>query len=143
MHPMTEAGQAMLARALGSEKQEFGSFFLSRLLGFAMSYTETECIVTFTATPGLFNPQGTLHGGVLATAMDVSMGHLLNKTARPGATLEMKVQYLAAITGGQVRCVGSFLKQGRSICFLQSQAFREDGELCACATATWRLLPPG
>ena len=37
MSVMTEAGEAMLGRALGSEKQEFGSFFLSRLLGFTMT----------------------------------------------------------------------------------------------------------
>ncbi|MGV7030659.1 PaaI family thioesterase [Methylobacterium symbioticum] len=132
-------GTAMLARAQASGAQEFGSFFLSRLLGFNVSYEGERCIVRFEAVPPLFNPQGTLHGGVLATAMDVSMGHLLHRVEGAGATLEMKVQYLAAVTSGIVRCEGSFLRRGRTISYLQSHAFDESGQLVAHATATWKL----
>jgi uncharacterized protein (TIGR00369 family) len=135
-------GGAMLARAQASEAQEFGSFFLSRLLGFAVSYTDDRCIVRFEAVPPLFNPQGTLHGGILATAMDISMGHLLHRVDGAGATLEMKVQYLAAVTSGMVRCQGSFLRRGRGISYLQSHAFDDDDRLVAHATATWTLRRP-
>lgn len=96
--------------------------------------------MTFEAVPPLFNPQGSLHGGVLATAMDISMGHLLERTSGAGATLEMKVQYLAPVTGGVVRCEGSFLKRGRKLAFLQSEARSATGELVAHATATWKRL---
>ena len=65
---------------------------------------------------------------ILATAMDISMGHLLHHVDRAGATLEMKVQYLAPITAGLVRCEATFLHRGRSICFLQSQAYGGDGQ---------------
>ena len=37
----------------------------------------------------MFNPQGALHGGVIATVMDISMGHLLNHVDGPGSTVEM------------------------------------------------------
>ena len=137
---MQRLGEAMLGRATATGEQEFGSFFLLRLLGMAVSYEGECCIVSFTVTPALFNPQGSLHGGVLATAMDISMGHLLNHVAGPGATLEIKVQYLAAVTAGAVRCRASFLRQGRSLSFLQSEATRADGVVVAHATATWRLL---
>jgi acyl-coenzyme A thioesterase PaaI-like protein len=49
----------------------------------------------------------------------------------------MKIQYLAPVTGGLVRCEASFLRKGRSFFFLQSQARRSDGELVAHATSTW------
>lgn len=140
MSSYEQIGQAMLARALSEDRQEFGSFFLSRLLGLAIAYEDDRCLVTFEAAPPLFNPQGTLHGGVLATAMDISMGHLLNRTVGAGATLEMKLQYLAPVTAGPVHCEGSFLRRGRGISFLQSEAFRGDGERVALATATWKLL---
>ena len=78
----------------------------------AVSYEGDTCIVQFDATPGLANPRGTLHGGMLATAMDISMGHLLQRTVGAGATVEMKVQYMAAVTDGPVRCTGSFLRRG-------------------------------
>jgi uncharacterized protein (TIGR00369 family) len=133
----------MLECALSEDCQAFGSFFLSRLLGFQVSYEGERCIVAFEAIEPMFNPQGTLHGGVLATAMDISMGHLLHHVDRAGATLEMKVQYLAPITAGLVRCEATFLRRGRSICFLQSQAFGSGGKVAAHATSTWRLLPPG
>ncbi len=137
---MAELARLMGERAIGDGQQVFGSFFLSRLLGFEVSYTDDTCIVSFDVMPGLFNPQGTLHGGVLATAMDISMGHLLNRADGPGATLEMKVQYLASVGSGRVRCEGSFLRRGRSVSFLQSKASGEDGKLIAFATATWKPL---
>src|SRR5262245_20912416 len=93
-----DLGKEMLARASSDPRQEFGSFFLSRLLGFAVSYEGERCTVSFEAIPTLFNPQGTLHGGILATALDISMGHLLHHVDGAGATLEMKVQYLAPVT---------------------------------------------
>ena len=90
----TEA-RALLDRALLPSKQESGSFFLSRLLGFDMSFAGERCTAAFEAMRRLFNPQGTLYGRILATAMDVSMGHPLHHaTAVPGATLEMEVQSL-------------------------------------------------
>jgi uncharacterized protein (TIGR00369 family) len=140
MNDLRGHGQTMLDRAASDERQEFGSFFLARLLGMTVSYEADACTVAFEAVPTLFNPQGTLHGGVLATAMDISMGHLLNHTAGPGATLEIKLQYMAAVTEGIVQCRATVLRQGRSISFLQSHATRADGALVAHATATWRLL---
>jgi uncharacterized protein (TIGR00369 family) len=85
----------------------------------------------------MYNPQGTLHGGIIATAMDVSMGHLLNHTSGSGATLEMNIKYLLPIKEGTVICEGSFLKQGKTISFLQSKLHRADGKLAAYANATW------
>ena len=137
MSGMQKLAEEMLARATASDKQEFGSFFLLRLLGMSVSYHGECCTVSFAAVPALFNPQGSLHGGVLATAMDISMGHLLNHSAGAAATLEMKVQYMAPVTAGLVRCEASFLRRGRSVSFLQSNATREDGKLVAQATATW------
>ena len=133
-------GEVMLARAVADPREEFGSFFLSRLLGLEVAYAARACTVTFEAMPALFNPQGTLHGGILATALDISMGHLLNHVNGPGATLEMKVQYMSAVTRGLVRCEATFLREGRRISFLQSTAFREDGQAAAHATSTWKLL---
>ena len=134
-------GKDMLARATADPRQEFGSFFLSRLLGFAVSYEGERCIVSFEAIPTLFNPQGTLHGGILATAMDVSMGHLLRHAyGAGGATLEMKVQYLRPLKEGMARCEARFLQRGRSLAFLESRLYDGEDRLAAMATSTWK--PP-
>ena len=132
-----EIGASMLSDADKSVVQDFGSFYLSRFLGFKVSYKDDECLVNFEAKSPMFNPQGTLHGGIIATAMDVSMGHLLHHTTGAGATLEMNVKYLLPIKNENVLCKGSFLKQGKTIGFLQSHLYREDGKLAAYASATW------
>ena len=137
---LDEIGRGMLARALSDDRQLFGSFFLSRLLGLRVSYDADACVVAFDVTPALLNPQGTLHGGILATAMDISMGHLLHHVDGAGATLEMKLQYLTSAKDGEVICRGSFLRKGRRTSFLQSEARRSDGTLIAHATSTWKRL---
>jgi acyl-coenzyme A thioesterase PaaI-like protein len=54
--------------AIGDGRQEFGSFFLSRLFGMTVFY-EADACVSLDVKPFMFNPQGSLHGGVLATAL--------------------------------------------------------------------------
>ena len=81
--------------ALTNYKQEFGSFFIAKMLGLEILYQENSCIIKFPVEDFLFNPQGTYHGGMLATIMDISMGHLIKEIAgKAGITLEMKNQFL-------------------------------------------------
>ncbi|MCC8983013.1 PaaI family thioesterase [Bradyrhizobium acaciae] len=126
--------------AMGDGRHEFGSFFLSRLFGMTVSYDADACVVTLGVKAFMYNPQGSLHGGVLATALDISMGHLLKHQFGPGVTLEMKVQYFAPVRSGPVTCRATFLKSGRKTFFLQSRACDGDGEAIAHATATWKKL---
>jgi acyl-coenzyme A thioesterase PaaI-like protein len=70
--------------------------------------------------------------------MDVSMGHLLQHVDGAGATLTMTVQFLAPAKAGLVRCEASFLRRGRSISSLKSEAFQNNA-IVAHATATWKL----
>jgi uncharacterized protein (TIGR00369 family) len=126
--------------ALAEHSQEFGKFFLARLYGFEITYPDDACEVAFDVADYMFNPQGTLHGGVLATALDISMGHLLNRRIGPGTTLEFKVQFLVPVRAGRVRCRGSVLRLGRSLAFLASEAKDGSGRAIAFATATWKVL---
>lgn len=130
----------LIVAAMGDGRHEFGSFFLSRLFGMTVSYEADGCIVALDVKPFMFNPQGSLHGGVLATALDISMGHLLKHQFGAGATLEMKVQYFAPVRSGRVTCRAGFLKKGRKTFFLQSSAQDGSGEVIAHATSTWKQL---
>jgi uncharacterized protein (TIGR00369 family) len=134
------AARAAFDRAEAGTQERFGDFFLARLLGLEIRYPGEACEVAFDAADFLFNPQGTLHGGILATALDIAMGHLLNHHhGGPGTTLEMKVQYLAPVRGGRVTCRGEALRRGGTW-FLRAEARDEAGTLVAFATSTWRLL---
>mgnify|MGYP001204785661 CR=1 FL=1 len=128
-------------------EQVFEKFFLAKFIGLNFVYLpenahdcdKTELKITFNVNEMLLNPQGSLHGGVMAAVMDISMGHLLNKTAGMGATIEMKIQYLRPVGQGLVTCEGRFIKKGRTVSFMESRLLDESGKLAAIATATWKM----
>ena len=138
---------ARLKDALDTHEQVFERFFLARFLDLSFAYLPEDaadadkeiCRLSFPVTDLLRNPQGGLHGGMMASAMDISMGHLVAKVAGPGATIEMKVQFLRPVMEGTVTVEGSFTKRGRSLSFMESKLYGRDGRLAAHATATWKM----
>jgi uncharacterized protein (TIGR00369 family) len=137
-----DAAREAFEDALRTHRPDFGIFFLAKLFGLEISYADESCIVEFAVRDFMYNPQGSLHGGVIAMALDISMGHLIkHSVGRPGITLEMKTQYLRPATSGRVRCEGRFLRRGRTINYLEARMTDADGKLLALATSTWQLLP--
>jgi len=142
-----DAARAHVEAALDGHAQDFETFFFARFLGLAFDYLPDDaadtdkdtCRLTFEVTDMLRNPQGSLHGGAIASAMDISMGHLVNKVAGPGATIEMKLQFMRPVTEGTVTVEGRFSKRGRSLSFMESRLTGADGKLAALATATWKM----
>ena len=87
--------------ALRTHKPAFGEFFLAKFLGFRIAYHEDRSDLRFDVTEFMFNPQGSLHGGVIAFALYVSMGHFIHhKLGAGGTTLEMKIQYVRPVFAG-------------------------------------------
>jgi uncharacterized protein (TIGR00369 family) len=127
-------------RAISSHQPAFEKFFLARFLDLQFAYRDGCCYVEFELQDFMFNPQGSLHGGVIAIVMDISMGHLLNHVDGPGTTLEMKTQYVRAARSGVLRCKGEFTHRGQGISFLRSTLTDSDGDVVAFATATWKRL---
>lgn len=141
------AARAHFERALAEHEQGFETFFFARFLDLGFEYLPADaadadksvCRITFPVTEMIMNPQGSLHGGAMASVMDISMGHLVNKVAGAGATIEMKVQFMRPIRAGTVTCEGSFLRRGRTLSFMESRMWDADGKLAAHATATWKM----
>lgn len=141
--PLTVDGAATreaFEHALATHRQVPGQFFMARLLGLDLTYTEDTCTITFEVKDFMLNPHATLHGGIVALVMDVSMGHLLMQIGGPCTTLEMKTQYLAAVRPGPAKVVGQILRRGRSVSFLESRFYDASGQLAAFSTSTWKLL---
>ena len=129
-------------KAIDEHNQSFETFFLSKLLGLTFDYKDDETLeILFDVNEMFSNPQGTFHGGIIATVLDISMGHLLKKTLGAGSTIEMKIQYLRPVIKGQMVCRSRFVKKGRSINFLEGHLYDSEEKLCAHATATWKLIP--
>ena len=146
-HVDEAAARAHFETALAGHDQAFETFFFARMLGLSFEYLPQDapdaekevCRVSFPVTDMVRNPQGSLHGGAMASAMDISMGHLVNKVAGPGATIEIKVQYMRPVMEGTVTCEGRFVRRGRSLSFMESRLSGPDGRLAALATATWKM----
>ncbi|MFC4276609.1 PaaI family thioesterase [Achromobacter aloeverae] len=126
--------------ALSKQRPAFEEFFLARFLDLKFEYRDAQCVVTFELEDFMFNPQGSLHGGIIAMVMDISMGHLLNHAQGPGLTLEMKIQYIKAARTGSLRCVGEFIRLGRGVSYLKSTLRDAEGDVVAFATSTWKRL---
>jgi uncharacterized protein (TIGR00369 family) len=141
---MDEASaRRLFEAALANQVPQFETFFLAQFFGLQFDYPEDTCVIRFPVHDFMYNPQGSLHGGVIAFIADISMGHLLRKTTgTAGTTLEMKLQYLGPILAPHGRCEGRFLRRGRTISFMQSRLWDADDRLAVVATSTWMQARP-
>ena len=94
------------------------------------------------------NPNGVMHGGVVATVMDsaaaVALGRLRGERMRrdnPHATVDMNVALISAARPGDELIVeGRVLKLRRSVAFCEAEARRvADGELIAKGRFTFAI----
>ena len=85
------------------------------------------------------NPNGVLHGGMVYTLIDYSMGGSLQPNLPDGdfcTTIEMKVSYLLAVREGVLTAETLVLKEGRNVAFMESKVTDEKGRLVATATGS-------
>ncbi|MCV2491164.1 PaaI family thioesterase [Geodermatophilus sp. YIM 151500] len=140
--PLGLADPVERARAAADDPEHrFGNFFLSRFLSLDISYDDQAqtCSVVLPYAPFLCNPQGTVHGGVITTAMDISMGHLCHRFLSTAVTIEMQLRFFRPLTGTGV-IQGRILRAGQRIVHLESHLYDEQHRLAAFATGTWHRL---
>jgi uncharacterized protein (TIGR00369 family) len=128
-------------RALATSEPVFGKFFLARLLDLDITYDDERqrTRVDLPFATFLCNPQGSLHGGVIATAMDISMGHLCHRYLSTAVTIEMQMRFFRPVHGPS-HCEGALLRPGRRIVHLESRLYDEQERLAAFATGAWSRL---
>jgi len=96
------------------------------------------------------NPNGVMHGGVITTMMDSSLGAALGAlrgeeaSRNPHATVEMNASFLAsARPGDEIVVEGRVLRLGKTIAFGEAEARRRgDGELIAKGRLTFAIRSP-
>jgi acyl-CoA thioesterase len=136
--------RARVERALSTAEPVFGKFFLARFLDLDITYDD-EAQRTHVQLPYadfLCNPQGSLHGGVIATVMDISMGHLCHRYLSTAVTVEMQMRFFRPVRG-TAYCEGSLLRPGRRLVHLESHVYDDQGRPAAHATGTWHRLDAG
>lgn len=88
----------------------------------------------------LYNTQQSVHGGVYATILDITMG-ITTRTINheQATTLEMAVHFLKSANKGVIYSKGFILHQGRATMLARAELYNEKGELLAHSTGTFRM----
>jgi uncharacterized protein (TIGR00369 family) len=85
-----------------------------------------------------------MHGGVIAALADTA-GAIAAYTVVPRGsevvTIELKINYLLPVAGGQLRAEGKVLRAGRNFIVVECDVTRQDGALAAKALMTFGAAP--
>lgn len=122
---------------------------LHRLLGIAFRRVDDELVVCeMPAREQAFNSSGNLHGGALATLIDVCGGTAaaLNSSFEPGrntiVTADMHVRYLGRARGEMVRAEAQVMRAGRQLVVVECRVLDDgDGRMIAFADFSSMVVP--
>ncbi|MGI9520438.1 MAG: PaaI family thioesterase [Hyphomicrobiaceae bacterium] len=103
-----------------------------------------HAVVSLSVTDEMRNLRGVVQGGVIAALIDVAMataaaGGNYDTRRRPLATLEMKVNYLAAATGNRLTAVADVVRAGSRTSVTRCDVFFGESEICAAGLGTFMV----
>jgi uncharacterized protein (TIGR00369 family) len=117
-------------------------------MGFRLAQV-AEGKVTFVCEPGeyLYNPIGSVHGGVAATLIDSATGCAIHTTLPAGVpytTVNLSVDYLKGISdkSGPLTCTGTVVRAGARIAVADAEVTGADGTVYARGSATCLIMRP-
>ncbi len=95
----------------------------------------------------LYNPIGSVHGGILATLLDSALGCAVHTRLPAGVaytTVDLAVTYLRPATRdtGRLTCEAEVVHAGRKIATARGQITDDSGRRYATATATCLIFQP-
>jgi len=90
------------------------------------------------------NFSGFVHGGVLATLIDASIGSAvrstLDLTTQTSATVDLNIKYIKPGKGPTLHAKATIANKGRTLVVGTSEIFDEDNVLVAIGSATFMIL---
>ncbi|MGM9928459.1 MAG: PaaI family thioesterase [Bacillus sp. (in: firmicutes)] len=115
----------------------------NNLIGITIEeFTEEQVVYSLLVTEKHMNVNGTLHGGVYFTMLDTTVGALARvKAGYPVVTINMNINYFSAVMKGEtIKAFAKILREGRNIIAAEGELVKEDGEIAAKATGTFKVL---
>jgi len=98
---------------------------------------------TMLAEPRFYNAAGVIHGGALASIADAAiaaaLATLIDAEHEMMATVEMKINYMAPVRGGNISCDAKIIQKGKSVAVGESWVHNGEGKLLAKAMATFLI----
>jgi acyl-CoA thioesterase len=98
--------------------------------------------VALSLEPQLRNRGGKLHGGVLFSLVDISMGLACSSVHgfdQQSVTIECKINYIRAVSEGEVVCIATVIHPGRRTLVVEADVLQGD-KLVAKAQGTFAVL---
>jgi uncharacterized protein (TIGR00369 family) len=121
---------------------------IAQTLGFRLVEVD-KGLAVFAIEPAeyLYNPIGSVHGGVYATLLDSAAGCAVHTTLDEGVgytSLDLAVKFLRGMTpdGGEVRAIGTVTHSGRRTALAEARMVDSKGRLLATATSSCLILNP-
>jgi uncharacterized protein (TIGR00369 family) len=101
--------------------------------------------MTWTPTPDMANPFGSVHGGIVATVIDEATGAAVMSSIEAGSapTVSMTIDYLHPIgIGGTYTALGEIVRMGRAIAIADARILNEEGKLLVRGTCIYQIPRP-
>jgi len=102
-----------------------------------------EIVTVFTPAPWTENTNGTVHGGVITSVIDSSMGMLCRSVSYPrrGPTVNLNVNFLRPVQLGKpLYTRARLLRRGQNLLWFQSVSWSDSPDrICASAEGTFYL----
>ena len=120
---------------------------LHQLLDLRFVVSDDKVIVEMPVAPGAFNASGNLHGGAIATLIDVASGSAAARAGRfkPGentlVTADLHVRYLGRPKGAVVRAEAQVMRAGRQLIVVECRVTDDLGHTIAFADFSSMLVP--
>ena len=117
-----------------------------KMLGGQITEVDLEnksCTFEYDISTDFCHPVDIVQGGFVTAMMDAAMSHAvfgLDKSIENVSSLEIKTNYLEPTRAGKLRAVGSILKSGYKVAFLEAQLFDAAGTLTATASSVAKLV---
>jgi uncharacterized protein (TIGR00369 family) len=114
-------------------------------MGLVCTEAGPDSATTILATPPLPNPNGSVHGGMLAAALDQTLALASLRVMPAGSlpnTTNMHVQYLRpALAPLTIRA--RVMKIGQAMIFVRAEVEDREGRVCTTGDATFAVIDAG
>lgn len=120
--------------------------YFPQLVGITVEEVRVDyCRMRMPFRPELEQPMGIVHGGAIATLLDVVVVPAIGSVLEPSvgfSTVDMHVQYLSSLVGEDAVAEGWVVKRGRSLVFCEAEIVgATSGRTIARASLTYFLMP--
>lgn len=111
-------------------------------VGFVITrFHEGDVLLTLPIHEHLYNVNGTLHGGVHATMIDLVLGMAIrSKTRTRCTTMNLNMNYLAPAQGGEIYATGKIIQEGFKIVTAEGELRDQSGKMLAKGIGTFKLI---